>query len=155
MYEEMKTWLKDALNDPIASILLKYSNLTKVQFESLLIDLAVENIPTNKLRYEDKAKIRTNSVSRGAFNRSLDQARKNIISSIYTLLLLSYVGLLKGPPFEDYEIIAEKLREYRLIYKTHSNEEPSTQSNLLFKIERELFEGIEKLSKPSNIKNVT
>lgn len=154
MYEEMKKWLKDTLNDPIISILLKYSNLTKVQFESVLIDLAAENLSTNRLGYEDKAKMRINKVSRGAFNRSLDQARKNIISSIYTVLLLSYVGLFKGPPFEDYETLAEKLREYTSLYKTYSKEGLEAQSNLLYKIERELFDGIEKLAKPRRLKLV-
>jgi len=152
MYEEMKKWLKDTINNPIVSILLKYSNLTKIQFESVLIDLATETLSINKLRYEDKAKMRINKVSRGAFNRSLDQARKNIISSIYTVLLLSYVGLFKGPPFEDYETLAEKLREYTSLYNGYNNEGLRVQSNLLYNIERELFEGIQKLSKPERLK---
>lgn len=154
MYEEIKKWLKYTLNDPLVSILLKDSNLTKIQFESVLIDLVAENLSTNGLRYEDKAKMRINNVSRGAFNRSLNQARKNIISSIYTILLLSYVGLFKGPPFEDYETLSEKLQEFTSLYRTYNNEGSRVQSNLLSKIERELFEGIENLAKPRRLKLV-
>ena len=154
MHEEMKKWLEETLKDPLVSILLKNSNLTKIQFESVLIDLAAENLSTNRLKYEDKAKMRIDNVSRGAFNRSLNQARKNIISAIYTVLLLSYVGLFKGPPFDDYEILAEKLREYTSLYRTYSKEGLEAQSNLLYKIERELFEGIESLAKPRRLKVV-
>ena len=119
MHEEMKKWLEETLKDPLVSILLKNSNLTKIQFESVLIDLAAENLSTNRLKYEDRAKMRIDNVSRGAFNRSLNQARKNIISAVYTVLLLSYVGLFKGPPFDDYETLAEKLREYTSLYRTY------------------------------------
>ena len=151
MNEELKTWLGNALNDPIASILLKYSNLTKTQFESILIDLATENLSINGLKYEEKAKIRSKAVSRGSFNRSLSQARKNIIASIYTVLLLSYIGLLRGSVFEEYEILAERLRDYMTLYTSYA-EDPRAQTNLLKNIERELFEVVEKLAKPKELK---
>ena len=151
MNEELKTWLGNALNDPVASILLKYSNLTKTQFESILIDLATENLSINGLKYEEKAKIRSKAVSRGSFNRSLSQARKNIIASIYTVLLLSYIGLLRGSVFEEYEILAERLRDYMTLYTSYA-EDPRAQTNLLKNIERELFEVVEKLAKPKELK---
>jgi hypothetical protein len=151
MDEDVKTWLKDTLNDPVASILLKQSNLTRTQFETIIIDLISEYPSSDGLKYEDKAKIREKKVSRGAFNRSLNQARKNIISSVYTLLLLSYLGLFRGPLFEDYENLADKLREYTDLY-TKYREAPKTQANLLSNIEKELFEGIEKLAKPKVLK---
>jgi len=151
MDEELKVWLGSALNDPVASILLKYSNLTKTQFESILIDLATENLSINGLKYEEKAKIRSKAVSRGSFNRSLSQARKNIIASIYTVLLLSYIGLLRGSVFEEYEILAERLRDYMTLYTSYA-EDPRAQTNLLKNIERELFEVVEKLAKPKELK---
>jgi len=151
MDEDIKTWLRDTLNDPVASILLKHSNLTRTQFETIIIDLISEYPSADAFRYEDKAKIREKKVSRGAFNRSLNQARKNIISSVYTLLLLSYVGLFRGLLFEDYENLAEKLRQYTDLY-TKYREAPKTQANLLLNIEKELFEGIERLAKPKVLK---
>ena len=147
MDEELKTWLGDVLNDPITSILLKYSNLTKTQFESLVIDLATENLSINGLKYEEKAKVRSKTVSRGSFNRSLSQARKNIIASIYTVLLLSYVGLLRGSVFEEYETLAGRLQDYTALYTTYAQNR-GAQTNLIRNIERELFEAVEKLAKP-------
>jgi hypothetical protein len=151
MDEDIKTWLNEVLNDPVASILLKYSNLTKTQFETVIIDLITEHPSTNGLRYEDKANMRERKVSRGAFNRSLNQARKNIISSVYTVLLLSYIGLFSGPLFEDYENLAEKLREYTALHRTYEDN-PRARANLLLNIEKELLEGIEKLAKPGVLK---
>jgi len=151
MNEELKTWLGNTLNDPVASILLKYSNLTKTQFESILIDLATENLSINGLKYEEKAKIRSKAVSRGSFNRSLTQARKNIISSIYTVLLLSYTRLLTGSVFEEYETLAERLRDYLTLYATYA-QNPKAQTNLLTRIERQLFDAVQKLAKPKELK---
>jgi len=151
MNEELKTWLGNTLNDPVASILLKYSNLTKTQFESILIDLATENLSINGLKYEEKAKIRSKAVSRGSFNRSLTQARKNIISSIYTVLLLSYTRLLTGSVFEEYETLAERLRDYVTLYATYA-QNPKAQTNLLTRIERQLFDAVQKLAKPKELK---
>lgn len=152
MDEDIKTWLDNILKDPVASILLKYSNLTKTQFETVIIDLITEDPSTEGLKYEDKAKMREKKTSRGAFNRSLNQARNNIISSVYTVLLLSYIGLFTGPLFEDYENLAAKLREYATLHKTYEGS-PRARANLLLNIEKELFEGIEKLSKPRVLKS--
>lgn len=151
VYGEVKKWLKGVLKDPVVSILLKYSSLTRTQFESILIDFAAENLGINKIRFEDKAKMRIKEVSRGAFNRSLRQARKNIISSIYTILLLSYIGLFKGPPFEDYELLAKKLQEYAELQKTYA-ERGEENLKVLLKIERELYNGIEKMARPKRLK---
>lgn len=153
MYKELKEWLKSTLNDPIVSLLLRYSNLTKIQFESVIIDLVADNLSKKRLKYEDKGKIRLKMVSRGAFNRSLRQARTNIISSIYTVLLLSYIGLLQGSPFEEYESLAEKLREYNKLYRSYEKLGTIAQRKLLDNIERELFKGVEKLSNPKSLKS--
>ncbi|MEM2522908.1 MAG: hypothetical protein QXW82_07155, partial [Candidatus Bathyarchaeia archaeon] len=92
MVERMKLkdivqqWLKKSLEDPIIKILAKNSHLTKIQLETLLIDVLAENISGKPLKYEEKAKLRLTKakLSRGAFNRTLKQAEKNIIKSIYT-----------------------------------------------------------------------
>ncbi|MEM2719097.1 MAG: hypothetical protein QXJ13_07690, partial [Candidatus Bathyarchaeia archaeon] len=77
--EEIQKWLTGLNNDPIFKILLKNSNLTKVQAETFLIDVLAEKIVEKKIIYEDKAKLRLikSGVSRGAFNRTLTQARRN------------------------------------------------------------------------------
>ena len=88
----VQLWLINSLNDPLVKILLKNSHLTKIQLETLLIDILAENISNKPLKYEEKARFRLEraKISRGAFNRTLSQAKQNTIKSIYTIIILGY-----------------------------------------------------------------
>ena len=149
--EDLTKFIDRTFKDHVAGILLKHSNLTKIQYESLIIDLITEKISEINLTYTEKALLRSKNVSRGSFSRTLSQARKNIISSIYTILLLSYIGIFEDAPFDEYLILSEKLREYVKIIQ----EADSTHArNILKRIERELAEGIKRLSEPGGLKIV-
>lgn len=110
--KKARNWLNYSLNDPIVKTLSKNSNLTKIQLETLLIDVLAENISDRGLKYDEKAKLRIFAVSRGAFNRSLRQARQNVTQSIYTILLLGYLGILEEISLEPYLEAANKLKTY-------------------------------------------
>ncbi len=56
-------------------------------------------------------------ISRGAFNRTLKQARKNVIQSMYTIILLGYLGLFEDTRLEPYLEAAERLQHYVNAYK--------------------------------------
>ena len=88
--QDVRRWLLGIFRDPIVEMLLKNSQLTKTQLETLLIDILAEKISGKRIVYEDKAKMRLikSGVSRGSFNRTLAQARMNTIKSIYTIILL-------------------------------------------------------------------
>ena len=143
--------LDRSFKDPIMVILLKNSNLTKTQYESLLIDYITDNMTDNILTYENKAIYRSKKVSRGSFSRTLSQARKNIISSIYTILLLSYVGIYDTYPFEEYKNLAEKLSEYTSL--TQDQEDLKSQVRIR-RLEIELAEGIRSLAEPKQLKRL-
>ena len=117
--EEVQRWLISLNKDPIFKILLKNSNLTKVQAETFLIDILAEKISDKKVVYEDKAKLRLikSGVSRGSFNRTLAQARRNIIKSIYTLILLGYLGIFEDPRLNPYIEISNKIKSYSEKYR--------------------------------------
>lgn len=117
--EGVQTWLNGALNDSVTQILLKNSQLTKTQLETLLIDILAENISGKHLKYDEKAKLRLTKakISRGAFNRTLKQAKENVIKSIYTVLLLGYLGIFETTTLDPYLEIANKLKEYVDAYK--------------------------------------
>ena len=121
-------WLNGALNDPIVKILAKNSQLTKVQLETLLIDVLSENISDKQLKYDDKAALRLTKakISRGSFNRTLKQSRENVIKSIYTVLLLGYLGVFESTTLDPYLEIANKLHEY---VEAHQNV-PSKEGEL-------------------------
>jgi hypothetical protein len=104
-------------DDSLAKILIKNSHLTEIQLETLLIDVLAEDLTNKKLGCEAKAKIRSNNkISRGSFSRTLNQAKKNMIYSIYTILLLGYIGVLDTPTLSPFIEASNKLREYMETY---------------------------------------
>ena len=147
--ETIKKFTDMAFRDPIAGILLKHSNLTKTQYESLIIDLISESVSDIKLTYKEKALLRSKSVSRGSFGRTLSQARKKVISAIYTILLLNYIGVFEDSPLTEYQVLSEKLRDYVKIVR---DSDPSRAKNVLKRIEKELIDGIRVLSEPRGLK---
>jgi len=151
MDNELQNMVNRSFKDQITAILLKNSNLTKIQYESLLIDYYTDNMSDNIITYENKAIYRSKKVSRGSFSRTLSQARRNIISSIYTILLLSYVGIYDTYPFEEYKNLAEKLSEYSSLMQDQDSLESRSR---IRRLEVELANGIRSLAEPKQLKQV-
>lgn len=148
--EAIQLWLNNSLNDPIVKILVKNSHLTRIQLETLLIDILAENFLEKTLKYDEKAALRLTKakISRGSFNRTLKQARENVIKSIYTILLLGYLGIFESTALDPYLEIANKLREYLKAYEgtLHKSEDHLK----LIEIMREEIEStLKRLSNPS------
>lgn len=154
--KNVQGWLTRILQDPITKILIKNSHLTRAQIETLLIDILSENIAERKLVYEEKAKLRLlkEGVSRGAFNRTLKQARENVIKSIYTLILLGYLGILETSNLEPYMEIANKLRTYTEAYRNliEGGVTETEHIRMINMLQKELEEGLRNLSEPKNLK---
>lgn len=148
----VQNWIKRSLDDPIAEMLSRNSNLTKTQLETLLIDVLAENLASKELKYEEKARLRQTkeAISRGSFNRTLKQAKKNTIQSIYTILLLGYFSILEDTTLTPYLEVANKLKEYREAYKDLlSNSEGAKEQLQVISILREELETmLNKLSRP-------
>ncbi|MEM3553682.1 MAG: hypothetical protein QW658_01850 [Candidatus Bathyarchaeia archaeon] len=149
----VQLWLKKSLEDPIVKILTKNSHLTKTQLETLLIDILVENIAGKPLKYDEKAKLRLTKakISRGAFNRTLKQAQKNVVKAVYTVLLLGYLGIFESTTLDQYIEIANKLQEYIDAHKSLPNktEQPEEQIKFLKMLREELENSLKTLSNPS------
>jgi hypothetical protein len=138
--EDVRDALLKMLEEPMIEILLKNSNLTPVQFETLLIDVICRMSPDKKLGYEERRKLREKTVSRGAFMRTLKQARDKIRESIYTILLINYLGILDSSFFEDYERLFERLKEY-----LRSIEDSEKTKTFLVRVEHEITTRIDAL----------
>jgi hypothetical protein len=147
--EEYQKIVEKTFQDPLTDILLNNSNLTRTQFETLVIDMLMDIISDKKLSFDEKTLFRTKNVSRGSFSRSLSQARKNVISGIFTIVLLSYIGVFDARPFDEYYILAEKLKEYSTILGSTGSE---INKRDLRHFEAELIEGITQLATPTSIK---
>ncbi len=149
--ENVQKWLREALNDQITKTLAKNSNLTKIQIETLLIDFLAENITEKRIKMEEKARLRLTKaeISRGAFNRTLKQARKNVIQSVYTVLLLGYLGIFDSTRLDPYIEIANKLQAYVDAYKNILPEKNRAKENirLVNMLRDELERSLESLSR--------
>jgi len=130
--ENVQKWLIQAINDPIAKLLAKNSNLTQTQLETLLIDFLASNMSEKSLRNEEKARLRLSKaeISRGAFNRTLKQARENVIQSMYTIILLGYLGMFENTRLEPYLQAADKLQHYVNAYKDALSNGPVAEEQL-------------------------
>ena len=117
-YEKIQNWISRLLNDPLVEILLNNSHLSKIQLETYLIDILAEEIVDKRLKYEDKARFRQRDkeISRGAFNRTLKQAKRNTNRSINTILLLGYLGIFNSSQLQKLIEFSEKLNLYVKTY---------------------------------------
>ena len=148
--ERTQKWLKVYLDDPFVKKMIQSSILTKAQLETLLIDILAEKNGEKALKYEEKADLRLSAVSRGSFNRTLRQARRNIIKSIYTVLLLGYLGIFEDTSLDPYLEIANKLRGYVNAYLEGSMKADAKVEHLrtMDRLREELEASLEQLSSP-------
>lgn len=143
-----------ALKEPILQVLLKHSTLTEAQLETLLIDLVIEDAYGDHIPYDEKAAMRskqgqsTRGVSRGAFNRTLHQARRNTTRCLYTMLLLTYLGFFDHTIFRPFEEVATRIGDYRHIRDVLAGKADLTSEDLesYRSVERTIITALEKLS---------
>jgi hypothetical protein len=151
--EGVQSWLISSQNDPISKILAQNSHLTKTQLETLLIDVLSENISGKTLKYDEKARLILTKakISRGAFNRTLKQAKENVTKSIYTVLLLGYLGIFESTTLDPYLEIANKLQQYIEAYKSIPNKsgELDEHQKIIKMVREELETSLKQLSESS------
>jgi len=134
--------------DPITKLLLGNSQLTPAQLETLLANsLGGEN-------YLEKSRRRLyrpsgRNVSRGAFNRTLIQAENNVIRSIYTVLLLGYVGLYDSASLQPFVELSDTIQSY-----IQQNRQAGREDRLVLQeLNARLLEGISSLAKRQSFKD--
>lgn len=151
----VQNWLKISLDDPIGKILAENSNLTKTQIETLLIDVLSENMAQKPLKYEEKGRLRPTKagVSRGAFNRTLRQARTNVIQAIYTILLLGYLGVFESTRLDSYLEISNKLKTYTNAYRETLGTQHIANEHLrvINMLHEELKMSLQRLTEPKSM----
>ena len=130
--DSVHSLLESSINDPIAKIMADNSHLTKTQLETLLIDILSDNIAGKSLKYDEKARLRLTKakISRGAFNRTLRQAKENVTKSICTVILLGYLGVFESTTLDPYIEIANQLHTYLDAYKNALSEDTSISERL-------------------------
>tara|TARA_B100001971_G_C18180860_1_gene532696 strand:+ start:704 stop:1093 length:390 start_codon:yes stop_codon:yes gene_type:complete len=78
------------VNDKVGKFLVGKTNLTKSQLDTLLISLFSNDKLSDMILQRD-----TGKVSKGSFIRTLKQAKKNVESSLFTLIILEYYSIIE------------------------------------------------------------
>jgi hypothetical protein len=108
---EVRESIRNTIHDPVARSLLQSSQLTTIQLETLLAASFSNENHTEKgigrLCRPSKSRI-----SRGAYNRTLIQAQNNVIRSIYTVLLLGYLGLFDSPALQPFLELSDTIQGF-------------------------------------------
>lgn len=128
-----KKSISETFQDEILLILLKSSNMTRKQFESYLIGAISNDFFSGSNLSRGRPRLRTdrNLLSRGSFDRTLAQARKNIVEAIYTVLLLGYAGLLETPQLEPFIEVGNRLKTYSELRREQVTEETGQVGGVL------------------------
>jgi hypothetical protein len=151
----VRKWIIRTLEDPIGEILLKNSHFTKIQLETLLIDILAEENAEKPIKYEEKVKLRLKKggISRGSFNRTLKQARRNVIRTVYSILLLGYLGFLDNPQMEVFIEASHRLQTYmdayQEVWERYTSGKASEEDLKAIELMKaQLTEQLESLAKP-------
>ena len=83
-------------DDPIVTFLLQKSTLTSTQLDTLMAEQLSGGLNV-KISSREKR-----NVSKGAFVRTLRQGQGNVESSVYSLLLVAYLGLVSQDKFDQF-----------------------------------------------------
>lgn len=152
--ETTRASVKQILNDPVTVKLLERSNLTRAQFETLLLDQLGQEMADRPLKRQEMAELsRTESgISRGASNRTLSQAKRNVSTSIHTFLLLGYSGLTDSPSLAPFIEASERLKSNTSQLRDTIENESKDYSRIVDQIMQDLEEAFDALqSKKSDV----
>jgi hypothetical protein len=110
-YLEARESIRNTIDDQVTRLLLEKSHLSAPQLETLLAD----SISYEKLTKKEHRRLfrpSKHEISRGAYNRTLIQAQNNVIRSIYTVLLLGYVGLFDSSSLQPFLELSDNLETF-------------------------------------------
>ena len=94
-------------DDILLQSIFEESNLTKTQLDSLLLAFQYK---IKGYSLDEIVKMRDSGpVSKGSYLRTLGQAQSNFRGSLYTLLLVVYLGILDTSTVADFVALSDRL----------------------------------------------
>ena len=148
MVGHVRESIRSLTRDPVTKLLLANSQLTLIQLETLLADsLSAEG--DMKKASRRLYRLPRRKLSRGSFNRTLIQAQNNVIRSIYTVLLLGYVGLYDSPSLQPFLELSDTIQSY-----IRETREADVEDRLILReLNVRLLEGISSLARRQSFKD--
>lgn len=146
---QARSWIRNTLSDPVTKMLLDNSQLTSTQLETIL---AYSLSGENDARKTRRRLFRPSGtrISRGAYNRSLIQAQNNVIRSIYTILLLGYVGIFDTPALQPFSELSDTIQAY----VREARQTAKVDRAITDELNRRLLDGISALANRQSFKDL-
>ncbi len=148
MVAEARASIRRTLSDPVTRLLLRNSQLTLPQLETLLAD-SLSGEKSIQKAHRRLFRPSGTRVSRGAYNRTLIQAQNNVIRSIYSILLLGYVGLFDTPALQPFSELSDTMRGY----VDEARQKSQTDKEVIEELNQRLQDGITALAKRQSFKD--
>ncbi len=148
MIAEARSSIRRTLSDAVTKLLLRNSQLTPPQLETLLAD----SLSGEKgVRKAQRRLFRPSGtrLSRGAYNRTLIQAQNNVIRSIYTVLLLGYAGLFDTAALQPFTELSDAIQGF----VDETRKTAQSDRDAIEELNRRLLESISALAKRQSFKD--
>jgi len=147
-YTDARESIRSMVTDVVSEILLSSSHLTMPQLETLLAD-SISNEKTSRKGERRLFRPSGARISRGSYNRTLIQAQNNVIRSIYTILLLGYVGLFDTPALQPFLELSGGLQGYM----EEAKKTPQKDAAAIDQLKARLWEAITSLAGRQSFKD--
>ena len=157
---EIKSRVKEIMNNSIIKLFYndgketgkgtkEWTNLTKTQLETLVIDIITDEI-NPKLTYLDRGSIR--GVTKRSFYRTLEQARLNLIRSIFTIMIAAVLNIIDSPRLSDFNELSQNFLDLITVNKLE-NQSVEEKEQWIKVYTKMIFEGVQKLKNQSALSN--
>ena len=121
----------------------EWTNLTKIQLETLIVDIVTDEIsPT--LGYLERGKIR--GVTKRSFYRTLEQARLNLIRAIFTIMVASFLNIIDSPRLSDFNELSQNFLDLVTINNLE-NQTPEEKEKWIKIYTKMIFDNVQNLKK--------
>ena len=156
--KQIKKALKETMASPIINLFYskgkedgkgskEWTNLTKTQLETLLIDLLADEINPN-LGYLERGEIR--GVTKRSFYRTLEQARLNLIRAMFTIMLAGALNIIDSPRLADFNALSQNFIDL-INVNNLENLNAEEKENWIKLYTKMIFDNIQNLKKQSSL----
>jgi hypothetical protein len=152
----IKQKIKETLDNPLIKLFYpeqkkevkgskEWTNLTRTQLETLVVDIIVDEINPN-LTYLERGNIR--QVTKRSFYTTLEQARLNLIRAMFTIMIAAVLNIIDSPRLADFNELSQNFLDLITINKLE-NQTPDEKEKWIKIYTKMIFENVQKLKKQS------
>ncbi|MHA1154664.1 MAG: hypothetical protein ACTSQK_01035 [Candidatus Heimdallarchaeota archaeon] len=146
--------LRETMSNPIINLFYskeegsgkgskEWTNLTKIQLETLIIDIITDEINPN-IGYLERGKVR--GVTKRSFYRTLEQARLNLIRAMFTIMISGVLNIIDSPRLSDFNALSQNFVDLINI-NNQDNQTPEEKEKWIKLYTKMIFENTQNLKK--------